>query len=98
MSRTRQILSGREAEVRADYAAGMGCVSLARKYGLPMNTMLSWLHREGVEIRSQGKLSPEDMVEIRRLRTQGWTHQRIADQFGVSRAAVSLRLSRVIDS
>ncbi|MBM6403518.1 hypothetical protein JQN72_04580 [Phycicoccus sp. CSK15P-2] len=93
-SRTRQVLAGREAEVRADYEAGMGCVVLARKYGLPENTMLDWLHRQGIEVRTHGKLAPDDVVEIRRLQEEGWTQQRIADRFGVTRAAVSLRLKR----
>lgn len=52
---TRQILSGHESSVRADYEAGMGSVALLRKYGVPVNTMLDWLRREGVEIRSGGE-------------------------------------------
>ncbi|MFC5676988.1 MULTISPECIES: helix-turn-helix domain-containing protein [Aeromicrobium] len=59
-----------------------------------MSTLLDWLRREGIEIRSGGKLSTEDMLEVRRLRSDGWSHQRIAEQFGVTRSAVSLRLSR----
>lgn len=58
-NRTRQILSGHEVSVRMDYEAGMGSVLLSRKYGAPVNTLLDWLRREGVEIRSAGKLSPE---------------------------------------
>lgn len=93
-SRTRWVLSGHESSVRADYEAGMGSVSLSTKYGVPMSTLLDWLRREGIEIRSGGKLSTEDMLEVRRLRSDGWSHQRIAEQFGVTRSAVSLRLSR----
>lgn len=93
-SRTRQILSGHESSVRADYEAGIGSVSLSKKYGVPVNTLLDWLRREGVEIRSGGKLSADDMIAVRQLRSGGWSHQRIADRFGVSRSAVSLRLRR----
>lgn len=93
-SRTRQILSGHEQSVRMDYEAGMGSVSLSKKYGVPVNTLLDWLRREGVEIRSGGKLTAADMIEIKQLRSDGWSHERIADRFGVSRSAVSLRLSR----
>lgn len=95
-SRTRQILSGQEASVREDYESGMGSVSLSKKYGMPVNTMLDWLRRDGVEIRSGRKLSAADMVDVRRLRSDGWSHQRIADQFGVSRSTVSLRLQNQI--
>lgn len=89
---TRQTLAGHEACVRADYEAGMGSVLLSKKYGLPVNTLLDWLRREGVQIRSGRKLSAGDMVEVRQLRSEGWSHQKIADRFGVSRSAVSLRL------
>jgi len=58
-SRTRWVLSGHESSVRADYEAGMGSVSLSTKYGVPMSTLLDWLRREGIEIRSGGKLSTE---------------------------------------
>lgn len=92
--RTRQILSGYEASVRTDYEAGVGSVSLSRKYGVPVNTLLDWLRTEGVEIRSGGKLSAADMIEVKQLHSDGWSHQRIADRFGVTRSAVSLRLSR----
>lgn len=91
---TRQVLSGHESSVRADYEAGMGSVTLSRKYGVPVNTLLDWLRREGVEIRSGEKLSTEDMVEVRHLHSDGWSHQRVADRFGVSRSTVSLRLNR----
>lgn len=77
-----------------DYEAGMGSVSLSRKYGVPVNTLLDWLRREGVEIRSGGKLSAADMGEVRQLRSDGWSHEKIADRFGVTRSAVSLRLAR----
>jgi hypothetical protein len=80
--------------VLADYEAGVGSVSLSKKYGVPVNTLLDWLRREGVEIRSGAKLSTDDLIEIRQLRSDGWSHQRIPDRFGVSRPAVSLRLTR----
>lgn len=91
---TRQVLSGHESSVRADYEEGTGSVSLSRKYGVPVSTLLDWLRRQGVEVRSGEKLSTEDMIEVRRLRSDGWSHQRIADRFGVSRSAVSQRLAR----
>lgn len=70
-NRTRQILSGHEASVRMDYEAGVGSVSLSRKYGVPVNTLLDWLRREGVEIRSGEKISAADMVEVKQLRSDG---------------------------
>lgn len=78
----------------ADYAAGMGCVLLARKYGVSDNTVLDRLKAAGVEIRARGKLSQEQVVELFRLRAEGWTQQALADRYRVTRTAVSLRLSR----
>lgn len=92
ISRTRQVLSGHEPSVLSDYESGMGSVSLSEKYGIAVSALLDWLRREGVQIRSGEKLSAADMVEVRQLRSDGWSHQRIADRFGVSRSAVSLRL------
>jgi transcriptional regulator len=50
------------------------------------------LRQQGAEIRSGGKLSAEDLVDVRRLRAEGWSHQKIADRFGVTRSAISIRL------
>lgn len=91
-SGTRQALAGQEATVLSDYASGMGSVSLSRRYGVPVSTLLDWLRQQGAEIRSGGKLSAEDMVDVRRLRAEGWSHQKIADRFGVTRSAISIRL------
>lgn len=78
----------------ADYLAGMGSVVLGRKYGVVDSTVIKHLKAAGVQMRTGEKLTAEDMVEVRRLRQMGWTQQRIADQFGVTRSAVSIRLGR----
>lgn len=78
----------------ADYASGMGCVLLSRKYGVAENTVLVHLKASGVELRPRGKLTPEEAEELVRLRQDGWTLRALAERYGVSRAAVSSRLSR----
>lgn len=92
VTRVRRLVATEISGIAADYEAGMGCVLLARKYGISDNTVLVHLKAAGVEIRQRGKLTADDLEEIRRLRSEGWSQQRIADQFGVTRAAVSLRL------
>lgn len=73
VTRVRRLLATEIAPMVADYEAGMGCVLLARKYGISDNTVLEHLRKAGVQIRARGKLSAEDMAEIRRLRSNGWT-------------------------
>lgn len=92
--RTRHILAGKEADVRADYDAGVDCVALAQKYGLPVSTMLAWLHREGIELRSGGKLTPQDVHKVAKLRADGWTYQAIGERYGCSRFTVANTLKR----
>ena len=41
------------------------------------------------EDHPSSKLNDEKVQEIRRLRTQGYTQQEIADQFGVQQATIS---------
>ena len=94
VTRVRRLLADEINGIEADYKSGLGCVLIARKYGISDNTVLAHLKAAGVQIRPRGKLTVEDLVEIRRLRSEGWTQQRIADRFGVTRAAMSLRLSR----
>lgn len=96
VTRVRRVLATQIGSMVTDYAAGMGSVQIARKYGVSDSTVLVHLKASGVEIRPPGKLSPDDMAEVRRLRSQGWTHQQLADRFGVSRAAVSLRLRHAV--
>ena len=35
------------------------------------------------------KLTPEQVVEIRRLRSEGWVQQKIANHFGITQVQVS---------
>lgn len=74
----------------------MGSVVLARKYEISDSTVIKHLKAAGVQMRTGEKLTTEDMVEVRRLRDEGWTQQQIADRFGVTRSTVSIRLSREI--
>ncbi|MGE5292699.1 MAG: hypothetical protein ACM3ML_37015 [Micromonosporaceae bacterium] len=78
----RQALYGLDDAIRADYESGMACTLLARKYCVAANTMLAWLKSHGVELRPPGKLSPEDVVQMTRLREDGWTYNAIEEKFG----------------
>lgn len=77
-----------------EYLSGEGCTVLSRRYGTSENGVIAHLKRRGVPIRPRGKLSTADRDEIRRLRDAGWSLQSIADQFAVTRSAVSRHLTR----
>lgn len=91
-SRVRLVLSGRGEEIRAAYEAGATVLGLAESYGVPETTMRDFFHRECIVIRPQGKVTPEQVEEMARLRERGWTYKEIGDQFGVTRHAVMNRL------
>jgi len=93
-TRVRQAVFGRETEILAEYDAGTGCTTLARKYELSETAMLSWLHRQGATLRSFGILAPQDTLEMARLRQDGWTLRAIGEEYGVTRQAVAMRLKR----
>lgn len=94
--RVRRRLEEQRDALVADYLSGMGSVVLARKYEISDSTVIKHLKAAGVQMRTGEKLTTEDMVEVRRLRDEGWTQQQIADRFGVTRSTVSIRLSREI--
>ncbi|MGD8215781.1 hypothetical protein [Aestuariimicrobium sp. Y1814] len=48
----------------ADYEAGMGCILIARKYGVADNTVLDHLRFAGVQIRSRGQLTAEQVAAL----------------------------------
>jgi DNA-binding Lrp family transcriptional regulator len=81
----------------ADYRAGVGSWRLARKYGVSDSTVLARLKAAGVQ------LDPERQHEVRRVRTEemrrlkeeGLTLTEIGKRYGITRQAVSLRLSRL---
>lgn len=79
----------------ADYEAGMGCVLLARKYGVADNTVLVHLKRAGVELRAPRTLAPRDIDRMIKLRGEGWTLEAIGAKFGVTRQTVAARLRRL---
>jgi hypothetical protein len=72
----------------------VGCGVLTRRYGLPTNTMLDSLKREGVELRGPSKVTPEEMAATVRPRQGGWTYLQIGEQLGVSKVTVMRRLDR----
>ncbi|ALX03441.1 hypothetical protein AERYTH_01365 [Aeromicrobium erythreum] len=92
--RIRRGLEEQRDAMVADYLSGKGSVLLARKYGLVDSTVIKHLKASGVRMRTGEKLTSEDMIEVSRLRQSGWSHQRIADQFGANRSTVSPRLRR----
>jgi len=80
------------AQLVADYAAGDGCTTLSRRYGVSENAVLAHLKRVGVPIRPPGKVSLDDLAEMDRLRANGWTYRAIGERFGITRSAASFRL------
>jgi len=51
-------------------------------------------HCNGIkgERAPKAKLTAEQVLEIRRLRAEGWTQQRLADKFGIAQANISALL------
>ncbi|WP_159096435.1 hypothetical protein [Miniimonas sp. S16] len=75
----------------ASYAAGSTAAQVAVEYGISETAVLDHLRRSGVK-RRHGKLSDEAVRQMQELRNAGWTHARIAEQFGVTRWAASKRI------
>lgn len=89
-----EVRLGREVvqQILCEYRAGDGCTVLSRRHRVSENAILALLNREGVTLRPSGKVTPEDVVEMGRLRQEGWTYWAIGVKFGVTRVAVSRRL------
>jgi transposase len=94
VTRVRRLMAVEIEAMVVDYQTGMGCVQLARKYGVSDNTVLVRLKAAGVELRPRGKLTPTEAAELVRLRREGWTLTALAERYGVTRAAVHWRLQR----
>jgi len=94
VTRVRQAVLGLETEILAEYATGTGSTTLARMYGISETAMLAWLHRHGAEIHTFGRLTPQDTIEMARLRQEGWTLRAIGERYAVTRQAVAMRLQR----
>ena len=77
----------------SDYEVGIG--RLARMYGVSDSTVLARLKAAGVEFREKPAAAPQEVLEMARLRDEGWTQTQIGAEFGISRQAVCLRLKRV---
>ncbi len=54
--------------------------------------MRDFLARSGIVIRPEGKITPDGVLEMVRLREAGWTYREIGDKFDVTRYAVAMRL------
>jgi hypothetical protein len=80
-------------QIILEYQAGVGATTLALVHGVSENGLRGHLTRSGIAIRPLGKLTPEQVAELRRLRSEGWTLQAIADRYGVTRHAVRHRLT-----
>jgi len=44
----------RDQKIVSSYLEGVGCVGLAKEFGLAKSTILKVLHRAGVEMRARG--------------------------------------------
>jgi Mor family transcriptional regulator len=91
-TRVRRLLATDMDAVIADYAAGLGCVLLSRKYGIAENTVLARLKEAGVEVRTQGFLDPAALDEMVALRAEGWTLKALGQKYRMTRQTVASRL------
>ncbi|MFT4008646.1 MAG: hypothetical protein QM655_01245 [Nocardioidaceae bacterium] len=91
-TRVRRILATDLDAMVADYAAGMGCVLLSRKYGIAENTVLARLKEAGIEVRPQGFVDPHALEEMSALRAEGWTLKALGQRYGITRQTVAARL------
>lgn len=81
----------------ADYRSGIGSWRLATKYGVASSTVLDRLKAAGVELdvtQRQREELDATTRQMAQLRAEGWTLKEIGEKFGITRQAVSLRLSR----
>lgn len=80
----------------ADYRSGIGSWRLARKYGVSDSTVLARLKAAGVALDPARQAEARRAVteDMRQLRESGLTLTEIGDRYGITRQAVSLRLSR----
>ncbi|HSX68041.1 hypothetical protein [Nocardioides sp.] len=93
-TRVSRILAAEMDAIVADYRGGMGCVLLSRKYGIGENTVLARLKEAGVDVRPQGYLEPDTLLEMARLRSEGWTLAALGERYGITRQTVAARLKR----
>jgi hypothetical protein len=93
----RRLSTGDLVQMEREYLAGDGCTILSRRYGVSENAVLAHLRRVGLVVRSLGKVTLDDVTEMRRLRSRGWTYQSIGERFGITRTAVSRRLQDSLD-
>lgn len=80
----------------ADYRSGIGSWRLAKKYGVSDSTVLARLKAEGVQLDPERQRAAREARtdEMRQLRKAGLTLTEIGRRYGITRQAVSLRLSR----
>lgn len=82
------------AQIGTQYEAGDGCTVLSRRWTLSENAVLALLRSQSVTLRPAGKVTAEDVVQMRRLRERGWTYRAIGEKYMITRMAVSRRLRR----
>lgn len=95
-TRVRRLLAMDLDAITADYADGLGCVLLSRKYGIAENTVLARLKEAGVDVRPQAFLEADELEEMASLRADGWTLDALGERYGVTRQTVAARLRRSI--
>lgn len=88
----RRLSEEERASIVREYTEGARAGQLAEAFGISETAVLDLLKRAGVP-RRNGKLNPEQVAEMRRLRESGWTYASIGSQFGVTKTAAMKRLS-----
>lgn len=93
----RALSPEREAMAATLRRAGFGVASVADLFGIAPRTLNSVLRRQGVDTtRGRRRLTVKQEHELIALWRAGWTHQRMAEHFGVSRDTVALTIRTAI--
>lgn len=94
----RGALKGKVAKLQALRIEGWSLNQLAVYFGVTTSPIRRLLQAPGTARRppakNSGKLAPH-LQELRNLRAHGWTHQELADRFGVTPKAIAWRLNRL---
>lgn len=89
----RALSPEREAMAATLRSAGYGVASVADLFGIAPRTLHSVLRRQGVEsARGRRRLTVDQDRELIQLWRGGWTHQQLAEHFGVARETVALTI------
>jgi DNA-binding CsgD family transcriptional regulator len=77
----KRIGEDKEKQIATSYASGKSAREIAEELGLKDATVLSVLHRNGIEIRDRKRFGPRKVLEMISLYQEGRSSTEIADKF-----------------